>query len=190
LNLKKRQKRNKPGARTPLSKKEIAKRRLKSYQLQSIFVLVGGLVISAFIQYLIGDGLTAVIDPISWPALTAISVATFMAIAIYVKAYSFYLYARLFDLLSATQVLPARPEEARIVPTVQAQPTALPAVPPAPKPVRPPSKPIETAQAIQEPRAPPIQPVRTGKKICPYCGRELPLGDIHVFCPFCGKKLR
>jgi len=30
----------------------------------------------------------------------------------------------------------------------------------------------------------------TSKKTCPYCGGDLPLGDIHIFCPHCGRKLR
>gem|GEM_PF-2697886 len=27
------------------------------------------------------------------------------------------------------------------------------------------------------------------RKRCPYCGRELPLGEVNIYCPYCGKFL-
>jgi hypothetical protein len=30
----------------------------------------------------------------------------------------------------------------------------------------------------------------TEKKKCPYCGRVLPFGDVHVVCPYCGRRLK
>lgn len=32
--------------------------------------------------------------------------------------------------------------------------------------------------------------VRKIEKKCPYCGRLLPYGDIHVVCPYCGRRLK
>jgi len=29
-----------------------------------------------------------------------------------------------------------------------------------------------------------------GRKKCPYCGRELPFGDVHIICPYCGHRLK
>ena len=29
-----------------------------------------------------------------------------------------------------------------------------------------------------------------GKRKCPYCGRELPFGDVHIVCPYCGRRLK
>ncbi|MCD6357167.1 MAG: hypothetical protein J7L75_01155 [Thermoproteales archaeon] len=29
-----------------------------------------------------------------------------------------------------------------------------------------------------------------GRKKCPYCGRELPFGDVHIICPYCGRRLK
>lgn len=82
---------------------------------------------------------------------------------------------------------------------------------PEPQPLPIPSKP--TVQSTQPPPSPPVgvepavkpkPPVKTppvkvqqpstssdsGKKRCPYCGRELPYGDLHVICPFCGRRLK
>ncbi len=28
------------------------------------------------------------------------------------------------------------------------------------------------------------------EKKCPYCGRVLPYGDVHVACPYCGRRLK
>ncbi|MEM1508925.1 MAG: hypothetical protein QW291_04810 [Thermofilaceae archaeon] len=28
------------------------------------------------------------------------------------------------------------------------------------------------------------------EKKCPYCGRTLPYGDVHVACPYCGRRLK
>jgi len=27
------------------------------------------------------------------------------------------------------------------------------------------------------------------QKVCPHCGMELPLGDVHAICPFCGRRI-
>ena len=27
-------------------------------------------------------------------------------------------------------------------------------------------------------------------RLCPHCGMELPLGDVHVICPYCGRRIR
>jgi len=51
-----------------------------------------------------------------------------------------------------------------------------------------PSKPESIAQpapaVLSTPRT------MTEKKKCPYCGRPLPFGDVHVVCPYCGRRLK
>jgi len=168
-----------------IGRKELAKKKLKSYQLRSILVLTGGIIISALLQYLINNDINSIIGPISWPAIIAITITTFMAMAIYVKAYSFYLYSRLFDLLSTITTPVTEYGKERELAAVQ--PTALQTVRPAPEVTKPRPRPTKSPSIPAVPRE---VSARTSGKICPYCGRELPLGDIHVFCPFCGKKLK
>lgn len=60
------------------------------------------------------------------------------------------------------------------------------------KPTPPPEKEAITEEKTQP--SPPQQKVEekvTGirRKRCPYCGRELPLGEINIYCPYCGKFL-
>ncbi len=63
----------------------------------------------------------------------------------------------------------------------------------APQPLKPsPPMPRETIpqtpQPVQKVMPPASKP--GGKKVCPYCGRELPYGDLHVICPYCGRRLK
>ena len=44
------------------------------------------------------------------------------------------------------------------------------------------------ARIVEEVTKPTLSPIES--KICPHCGAELPLGEIHVLCPFCGRRLR
>jgi len=179
LNLRLKTKKGKQ-TKAPMSRKEIAKKRLKSYQMQAILILVGGIAASIFTQYISysseGFGV-ALSKPVSWLTLAIVAFAVFMGVAVFVKAYSFYLFARILDALSTVQV-PAR--ELKTAPV--AQPQVTPQV----------SKIAETPRVTQQVQQeiPATRQVKPGAKLCPYCGRELPLGDIHVFCPFCGKRLK
>ena len=180
LNLRRRQKFNNKGG-GQISRKEIARKKLKNYQLQSILILTSGVIASILVQYLTNNDVNAILGPVSWPAAAIISATTFMAIAIYIKAYSFYLYSRLFDVISAIVMSPTRYEK-EAIPTAPVQPPVSRPITEAVK-----SQPKQSyAQVSEVPREPSV----TRGKVCPYCGRELPLGDIHVFCPFCGKKLK
>ncbi len=51
---------------------------------------------------------------------------------------------------------------------------------------------VETTPTPPQPSTPkPSPPVsKPSKKTCPFCGRELPFGDIHVICPYCGRRLK
>ena len=40
----------------------------------------------------------------------------------------------------------------------------------------------------EEVTKPVLTPIES--KVCPHCGAELPLGEIHVLCPFCGRRIR
>ncbi len=51
-------------------------------------------------------------------------------------------------------------------------------------------QPLKPVQPPTTPAAVPSQPASSGKKVCPYCGRELPYGDLHVICPYCGRRLK
>ncbi|HFC49337.1 MAG TPA: hypothetical protein ENJ59_01245 [Thermofilum sp.] len=66
-------------------------------------------------------------------------------------------------------------------PSVQQPATTIPRQPSPPQPT--PSKPF-AAPSISPPAT------QTEKKRCPYCGRELPFGDLHTVCPYCGRRLK
>ena len=46
-----------------------------------------------------------------------------------------------------------------------------------------------TPKPYTTPSMPPAKP-QIEKKRCPYCGRELPFGDLHTVCPYCGRRLK
>jgi len=68
---------------------------------------------------------------------------------------------------------------AELIPATRAQETVI-----APQPFKPEST-VQPAPAVMStPRT------MTEKKKCPYCGRPLPFGDVHVVCPYCGRRLK
>ena len=141
-----------------------------------------GVIASIFVQYLvINNDINAIFESISWLAVAIMLATTFMAIAIYIKAYSFYLYSRLFDIISTMATSPARYEK-EAVSTAPVQPSVTRPITEVVK-----SQPKQSYARVSGVHR---EPSVTRGKVCPYCGRELPLGDIHVFCPFCGKKLK
>lgn len=75
------------------------------------------------------------------------------------------------------------PETAESALSTQEQEVALAPQPPPRSPKTPVERPAAVAQSL--PRA-----AVSEKKKCPYCGRVLPFGDVHVVCPYCGRKLK
>jgi len=71
-------------------------------------------------------------------------------------------------------------ERAReLIPTTRAQETVITQQPSKPESM------VQPAPAVlSTPRT------TTEKKKCPYCGRPLPFGDVHIVCPYCGRRLK
>ncbi|RLE82201.1 MAG: hypothetical protein DRJ52_02580 [Thermoprotei archaeon] len=108
-----------------------------------------------------------------------------MLISIYIalkleisKYYKRLISSKLLAMKAPSIEIPATPAETRV---------GAPLVKPAAAPTATREKPVAIVPASEEVR--PKPPVAS-KKVCPYCGGELPLGDIHIFCPHCGRKLR
>jgi hypothetical protein len=75
----------------------------------------------------------------------------------------------------------AKPPETatELIPAARAQETVIAQQPSKPESV------VQPAPAVlSTPRT------VTEKKKCPYCGRPLPFGDVHVVCPYCGRRLK
>jgi len=151
-------------ARGRVDRREAARRRLKAYTLRSVAILGSGVAISLAVLYLGNPGESLSL----WASLAVLAAATFFSTVLIVKAYSFYLYVRLVDLLASERL-----------PEVAAPPVASRAGVVA--------RAVESG-AVAEAIAPPR--VAEERKTCPYCGKELPFGDVHIYCPFCGKKLK
>lgn len=74
------------------------------------------------------------------------------------------------------KVLHEKPPGQKVVPKLELEPQPL-------------AKQTPSVPSIV-PRQQPASQQTGGKKKCPYCGRELPYGDLHVICPFCGRRLK
>lgn len=98
-----------------------------------------------------------------------------------------------------TSVIPSAPPVKKIEQKQPHQPVSVPTKPvvqriqsvsPPMVSAQPPVKPQQPIKAPQITTSQPSIPSTSGKKKCPYCGRELPYGDLHVICPFCGRRLK
>lgn len=144
--------------------REAAKRRLRAYMLRSIAILGSGVAISLAVLYLGNRGESLPL----WASLVVLAAAAFLSTILVVKAYTFYLYTRLVDLLAGERLpeVAAPPIASRVGVVARAVESGA------------------AAEAVAPPR------VAEERKTCPYCGKELPFGDVHIYCPFCGKKLK
>jgi len=96
-------------------------------------------------------------------------------------------YRRITKFLEASRVAlpPTELAPARVAPTETAAPPTL-STRQVPQVRQLPATTVSTSAIAKLPEKATI----ATKKRCPYCGGDLPLGDIHIFCPHCGRKLK
>ena len=176
-----------------------SRRRMKRMVLTSALSLLTSALAALTVAYAVnGDQFLS--KPLPAPSMLVLAAGIWFSLKEVVSAYTFYLFARLVETGGAQVRAPAAPTATRA-----AAPIPAPAAPVAqvPKPVRTPvsvaaktrkvpllsrAKKVEAAPAPVTPTPP--APVAITKKTCPFCGRELPYGDVHVICPFCGRRLK
>lgn len=113
--------------------------------------------------------LFALFSSLAAAALTAVAVVYAMQrlLAVYVALVLYGLNSKTLEVAE-----PAPPIRER---------AAAPAPQPVPRAVKP---------AVEQPVAVTQRAAVSEKKKCPYCGRVLPFGDVHVVCPYCGRRLK
>jgi hypothetical protein len=168
-------------------------------------IAAASIIFLASLAYYLKEGDTAAFLVVGAEIPIAI-LSTYIIIDRVVRAYTLKLNRTIEALLKAP-----RPEVAMQQP--QAPVRAAPVLQPAPLSSQFSQKTYRTLQVEQKPpleiAEPGIQATRrqqtyltqappqaeqggpgSSVKRCPYCGRELPYGDLHIMCPFCGKFLR
>lgn len=174
-----------------------SRRRMKRMVLTSALSLLTSALAALTVAYAVnGDQFLS--KPLPAPSMLVLAAGIWFSLKEVVSAYTFYLFARLVEMGGAQVRAPAAPTATRAAAPIPAAPVAQ-----APKPVRTPvsvaakarkvpllsrAKKVEAAPTPVA-LAPPA-PVAVTKKTCPFCGRELPYGDVHVICPFCGRRLK
>ena len=171
-----------------------SKRLFKKRLIKSVVYLIIGLVITfilAFIQNPTFENF--LIQPLPGIAIIVLFLFLWLSIKSIIDAYTFYLFARILEVfkrtstiektdLSTIRQMPSYPQ-----PTTTVSPIKKEEVPQI-KHV--PILPSRKEQVIQTPSKQLSSKEKSGKKTCPYCGRELPYGDIHIICPYCGHRLK
>lgn len=183
-------------ARTPRTGEKAEWERLRERARVLAFAVPAAGLIAFLVAFFVGGN--------SWGILAlgvevaTIGVGLYFTFEALVRAYTLRLYHGLRE-----GVKPPQPQEARQPPVATVPPPKpLLTTTPQPQPqlVRRPTEtttpqrgePLLTRPPVRAIELPPPSPVEENAetKRCPYCGRELPYGDLHIICPFCGRALR
>jgi len=178
--------------RQPSKAKVLYNRRL----IKSLIFFIIGLLFSVIIAYLQNPAPESFLfTPL--PAISSIILILFLWLSLksVIDAYTFYLFARIVEVLRQEYPIKEKVGVAykEMVPEYPTPPVSIPMKterkPIATKieqvPVLPSPQNVANVAQIQ-----PVKQSKNAKKVCPYCGRELPYGDIHIVCPYCGRRLK
>jgi len=176
----------------PSKAKLLYKRRL----IKSLIFFIIGLLFSVIIAYLQSPVPESFLfTPL--PAISSIILILFLWLSLkgVIDAYTFYLFARIVEVLrqefsikekvsvAYKEMVPEYPTPAVSIPTKTERKTLATKIEQVP--VLPSPRNVANVAQIQ-----PVRQSKSMKKVCPYCGRELPYGDIHIVCPYCGRRLK
>jgi len=166
--------------RRPPKRKVKKKKKSSSFSSKHIIIIGAILYIVPLIASLLDQNFSEEVflrKMLETLASLALFISIYMALKVEISKY----YRKLIESKLLLSKAPAVTAGEQVVETPAARPTTAVAAikPEAPVTITPS---ISREEREEAPLA--------SKKTCPYCGGDLPLGDIHIFCPHCGRKLR
>ena len=171
-------------------KQSKAKIMFKQRIVKSVIYLVIGLIITIIFAYLQNPQQNFLLQPLPGVALVILILFLWLSIKSVIDAYTFYLFAKIVEVIKQFSSI----KEQETVKQIPLHPKSLPSVSRIEENIAEKVKQVpilpKNEQMLQTPQKTTITKQTENKKVCPYCGRELPYGDIHIICPYCGHRLK
>ncbi len=168
-----------------------AKIMFKQRIVKSVIYFVIGLIIAIFFAFLQSPQQNFLLQPLPGIALIILVLFFWLSIRSIIDAYTFYLFAKIVEVLKQSSSVKEQEETIKTVPMYT---KPLPAISQIDENIAEKVKQVpilpKNEQISQIPQKTTTAKQSETKKVCPYCGRELPYGDIHIICPYCGHRLK